>query len=257
MNELIFEEKGPVAIITLNRPDKRNAMNSSVVKHLTDLLIYINNSQHIASAIITGKGKAFIAGADIKEYSQQSPHEFALYQQRGRAMYELIENNEKTIITAVNGMAFGGGFELVLASDLVIADKTAKMGLPEIKLGLIPGGGGIHKLSRLIGNKRAKEYLLTGKHFNAEKAEELGIVNKVVDSTGLYSETFRIAEEISAAAPLAARKVKHLVNEGLKVSADTAFSLEQEALSELYQTRDAEEGIQAFVAKRSARFQGK
>lgn len=256
MKEIIYEEKGSVAVITFNREEKLNAMNTPIVRHLTELLEKVSKEDYIKVVILTGKGKAFVAGADIEEYSNQSFAEFSAYQLRGRKMYECIEKNKKPVIAAVNGYALGGGFELVLAADMVVASRKAKLGLPEIHLGLLPGGGGTQKLPRLIGRNRAKEYLMTGKYMTADEAYAFGIVNKVVEPEDLLSETFHIADELTKQAPYALQEAKRLVNEGLEAPLDTAFSLEQSVLSNLYQTKDAQEGIRAFVEKRKPNFKG-
>lgn len=256
MESVLYEEQGPIAIITFNREDKLNAMNSEVVSRLTEYLQRVNDSAHIRTAILTGKGRAFVAGADISEYSEQTPMEFNNYQRRSRAMFDGIEKNKKVIIAAVNGYALGGGFELVLCCDLVVASSEVKMGLPEINLGLLPGGGGTQRLSRLIGRNRAKYYILSGKRMTSEEAEHLGIVHTVCSPDQLMETAMNVAEELAARAPIAAQEGKRLINEGLEASLETAISYEGLILANLYQTADADEGIRAFIEKRKPIFRG-
>jgi enoyl-CoA hydratase len=254
MNDVLYEERGPIAIITLNREHKLNAMNTVIIHKLIELLAKIDQSEHIHTAILTGKGKAFIAGADIGEYSGQTLEQFIVYQATSRTMYEAIEKNRKPFIAAVNGYALGGGFEIVLSCDLVVASSHAKMGLPEIQLGLLPGGGGTQKLGRLIGRNRAKEFLLTGRRMTAEEAYRLGIVNRVVEPETLMEEALRLAEELAEKASGAVRDAKRLVNEGMETDLSTGLTLEQYVLAYLFQTTDAHEGIRAFVEKRKPQF---
>lgn len=256
MEPILYEERGSIAIITFNREDKLNAMNSAIVSRLTEYLHKVNDSAHIRIAILTGKGRAFVAGADISEYSEQTPIEFMEYQRRSRAMFDAIEKNKKVIIAAVNGYALGGGFELVLACDLVVASSGVKMGLPEIHLGLLPGGGGTQRLSRLIGRNRTKHYLLSGKRMTSEEAEHLGIIHTVCAPDQLMDTAMNIAEDLAARAPLAIQEGKRLINEGLEASLETAISYEGLILANLYQTADADEGIRAFIEKRKPIFRG-
>jgi enoyl-CoA hydratase len=253
---VLYEEKGAVALVTLDREEKLNAMNTPVVRRLTELFERIDRSEHIRAAVLTGKGRAFVAGADIEEYSGQSWSEFSAYQARGRRMYEAIESNSKPFIAAVNGFALGGGFEIVLACDLVVASGEAEMGLPEIHLGLLPGGGGTQKLTRLIGRNRAKEFVMTGRRMTADEGFRLGVVNSVVEHETLLEEALGLAERLARRAPRAVREAKRLVNQGNESHVEIALSFEQSTLSNLYQTEDAREGIRAFVEKRKPNFKG-
>jgi enoyl-CoA hydratase len=257
VESVLYEEQGPIAIITFNREEKLNAMNTEVVSKLIEYLHRVNDSDHIRMAILTGKGRAFVAGADIAEYSEQTAVEFNEYQRRSREMFDGIEKNKKIIIAAVNGYALGGGFELVLSCDLVIACSGVKMGLPEIHLGLLPGGGGTQRLSRLIGRNRAKYYILSGRRMTAEEAEQYGIVHTVCSPEQLMETAMSMAEEISAKAPIAVQEGKRLINEGLEASLDTAISYEGMILANLYQTADANEGIRAFIEKRTPIFRNR
>ncbi len=255
--QVLYEEDEAVAVVTLDREEKLNAMNTQIVRRLTELFDRIDQAHHIRAAVLTGKGRAFVAGADIGEYSEQSFDEFSEYQARGRRMYEGIELNRKPFIAAVNGLALGGGFELVLACDLVVASREAEMGLPEIRLGLLPGGGGTQKLARIVGRNRAKEFLMTGRNMTAEEGYRLGVVNKMVEPDVLLEEALDLAQRLARRAPYAVREAKRLVNQGGESHIDVALSFEQATLSNLYQTEDAREGIRAFVEKRKPNFRGR
>ena len=255
--QVLYVEDEAVAVVTLEREEKLNAMNTQIVRRLTELFDRIDQAPHIRAAVLTGKGRAFVAGADIGEYSEQSFDEFSEYQARGRRMYEGIELNRKPFIAAVNGLALGGGFELVLACDLVVASREAEMGLPEIRLGLLPGGGGTQKLARIVGRNRAKEFLMTGRNMTAEEGYRLGVVNKMVEPDVLLEEALDLAQRLARRAPYAVREAKRLVNQGGESHIDVALSFEQATLSNLYQTEDAREGIRAFVEKRKPNFRGR
>jgi enoyl-CoA hydratase/carnithine racemase len=256
-DQVLYEEEDAVAIVTFAREEKLNAMNTAIVRRMTELFEQIDRAGHIRAAVLVGRGRAFVAGADIEEYSEQSFSEFSEYQSMGRRMYEGIELNRKPFVAAVNGYALGGGFELVLACDLVVSSSGAKMGLPEIHLGLLPGGGGTQKLARVVGRNRAKEFLLTGRNMTAQEGLELGIVNRVVEPEALLGEALGLARELAERAPYAVREAKRLVNQGVESHIDVALSFEQAALSNLYQTEDAREGIRAFVEKRRPDFRGR
>ncbi|MGH3144382.1 MAG: enoyl-CoA hydratase/isomerase family protein [Rubrobacter sp.] len=254
--QVLYEEDGPVAFVTFNREDKLNAMNSAVQHRLIELFDRIDRSDGVRVAVLTGRGRAFVAGADIGEYAGQSPAEFSEYQSRGRRMYEGIERNRKPFIAAVNGYALGGGFEIVLACDLVVASREAEMGLPEVHLGLLPGGGGTQRLARIVGRNLAKEFLMTGRNMTAEEGHRLGVVNRVVEGETLLDEALELARKLARRAPFAVREAKQLVNQGVEAPVDLALSYEQATLSNLYQTADASEGIRAFVEKRRPDFRG-
>jgi enoyl-CoA hydratase len=254
---ILYEERGPVALITFNRPDKLNAMNTGIVRRLIELFKQVDRSARVQVAVLTGTGRAFVAGADIGEYSEQDAPGFVEYQSMSRGMFEGIEFNRKPLIAAVNGYALGGGFELVLSCDLVVASRTAKLGLPEIQLGLLPGGGGTQKLGRIIGRNKAKEFLMTGRYMTAEEGYNLGVINRIAEPETTLEETLTLAEEIASKAPVAVRAAKRLVNQGLEAPLEAMLSYEGAVLSNLFQTYDAHEGIQAFVEKRKPQFKGK
>ncbi|MBU5442561.1 enoyl-CoA hydratase/isomerase family protein [Paenibacillus sp. MSJ-34] len=251
------EQDGGVATLTLLREAKLNAMNSAMMAELTDCFRRIHERADVRAAILTGSGKAFMAGADIEEYSGFDLGAFFAFQNKGRDMYRAIEECAKPVVAAVNGYALGGGFELALACDLIVASEKAKFGLPEVKLGLVPGGGGIQKALRAVGPYAAKEMLMTGRFLSAGEAMELRIVNEVTEPERLLPAAASLAQQIAEKAPLAVQALKKLVNEGRDASLETAQAYDRSYLASLFYSRDAQEGIAAFVEKRDPVFIGK
>lgn len=254
---VLFERAGSAAIIRLNRENKLNALNRVIFDALAICLDDIARDQTCSVAILTGTGRAFCAGADIGEYWKGDRNAFREFQSRGRQLHDQIEKNPKPIIAAVNGFAFGGGFELALVCDLIVASEGAQFGLPEPTLGLVPGGGGTQRLPRIVGQNRAKEILLTGRRLNALEAYEWGIVTAVTPAHDEIRKALELGEKISRQAPLAIQALKRLVNEGVNAALETALSYEQQTLLSLYATEDGQEGINAFMEKRPAVFHGK
>ncbi len=211
---VLFERSGPAAIIRLNREKKLNALNRTIFDALMGYLDEIEHDETLQAAVLTGSGRAFCAGADIGEYWQKGLAAFSEFQRRGRLLHERIERHPKPIVAAVNGFAFGGGFELALACDLIVASEQAQFGLPEPALGLVPGGGGTQRLPRIVGRNRAKELLFTGRRLNAREAQEWGVVSSVVPAGEEVRAALQLIEAMSKQAPLAIRALKRLVNEG-------------------------------------------
>ncbi|WP_168928936.1 enoyl-CoA hydratase/isomerase family protein [Paenibacillus dokdonensis] len=251
------EQVERVVTITFQREAKLNAMNSIMMSELTDCFQKLDEQIDVLAIILTGCGKAFMAGADIEEYSGFDLGAFFAFQNKGRQMYRAIEECSKPVIAAVNGYALGGGFEMVLACDLVIASDRAKFGLPEINLGLVPGGGGVQKALRAVGPYVAKEILMTGRFLLAEEARELRIVNRVAAPDQLLEEAMTMAKDIARKAPLAVQGLKKLVNEGRDASLESAQAYDRAYLANLFYSADAKEGISAFVEKRPPVFKGK
>jgi enoyl-CoA hydratase len=254
---VLFERAGSAAIIRLNRESKLNALNRVIFEALAIYLDEIAHDQSCSVAILTGTGRAFCAGADIGEYWKGDRNAFREFQNRGRQLHDQIEKNPKPVIAAVNGFAFGGGFELALVCDLIVASERAQFGLPEPTLGLVPGGGGTQRLPRMVGQNRAKEILLTGRRLSALEAYEWGIVNAVTPADEEIGMALQLGEKIARQAPLAIQALKRLVNEGVNAPLETALSYEQQALLSLYATDDGQEGINAFMEKRPAVFLGR
>lgn len=248
---------GPKAILTFTREERLNALDAQTFRDLREALDQIHADRSIRVLIMTGRGRAFVAGADITGYIDISVEQYVDFQRLGRTVYDRLERLRQPVIAAVNGYALGGGFELVLAADLVVAADTATMGLPEAKLGLLPGGGGTQRLPRLVGANKAKELLMTADFITADEAHRLGIVNRVVPADKLMDEAHALADRILKRAPLAVEMAKQIVADGLDAPLPTAISLETGMTATLYATDDAREGIAAFVEKRPPVFTGR
>jgi enoyl-CoA hydratase len=254
---VLYAERDGVGWITLNRPDKLNALNREVFELLGAALASLEASEATAVGVLHGSGRAFAAGADIEDYVDLSLDDYRAFMDIGRAPTDLIGQLSKPVIAAVQGFALGGGFELVLACDLVVAADNARFGLPEPKLGLAPGGGGTQRLARLVGRVRASEVLLAGRFLTAAEAYEWGIVNRVVPKDELIAAAGELAAAVVANAPQPVSVIKRLVRDGLESPLAAALTLEQDATARLIVTDDAREGIAAFVEKRPPRFPGR
>jgi enoyl-CoA hydratase len=249
--------EGPIAILTFVREERLHALDHRTMQELIDAFDELDRDNSVLVIVITGRGKAFVAGADINGYLDIELLDYVEFQRLGRRMYASVEQNSKPVIAAVNGWALGGGFELVLAAEIVIASERAKLGLPESKLGLLPGGGGTQRLPRLVGRNKAKELLMTGEPITAADAERFGIVNKVVPPEELMETALTMARTIAERAPQAVRMAKQLVNNGVEAPLETAITMETGMTATLYETHDAQEGIKAFFEKRSPVFTGR
>ena len=251
-----FERDGRKAILTFTREDRLNALDAQTFRDLLVTLDQIEADREIGVLLLTGRGRAFVAGADITGYVDRTVLEYVEFQRLGRLVYDRLERLRQPVIAAVNGYALGGGFELVLVADLVVAAEHATFGLPEAKLGLLPGGGGTQRLPRLVGRNKAKELLMTADFITAAEAKELGIVNRVVPAEELLPAAHALADRILQRAPLAVEMAKQLVNDGAEASLATAITREMGMTATLYATADAREGIAAFMEKRKPRFSG-
>lgn len=255
---LLFEIKDGIAVVTVNRPDKLNALNDQVMAELADAADRIGNEREIRGAIITGAGqKAFIAGADIGDLSRQGPFDGKARAMRGQAVLRRLETCGKPVIAAVNGYALGGGCELAMACHLRIASETAKFGQPEVKLGIAPGYGGTQRLPRLVGKGIALQLILTGEMIDAAEAYRIGLVNKVVPAAELLAESEKVLRGILAMAPLAVRLCLEAVDHGCEMTLDEGLLLEANHFGLLAATNDMKEGTQAFLDKRPPRFEGR
>jgi enoyl-CoA hydratase len=254
---LLFELDTGIARITINRPDKLNALNTTVLAELGDAITRIETDATIRGVILTGAGpKAFVAGADIAELSQQGPLEGKARAITGQVVFRRLERCGKPVIAAVNGFALGGGCELAMACHLRIASENAKFGQPEVKLGIGPGYGGTVRLPRLVGRGRALELLLTGKMIDAQEAYRIGLVNLVVPEDRLLPESETLLRSILQNGPLALRACLEAVDIGLDMSLDEALLLEASHFGLLSSTADMREGTQAFIEKRAPVFKG-
>lgn len=254
---IIVEKKDSLGFIKINRPKVLNALNPETIKEIIDAITELENNKKIKVAIITGEGKAFIAGADISAMANMTPLEAKEFAELGHNMLNRIENSRLPFIAMVNGYALGGGCETMMACDIVIASRNAKIGQPEINLGIHPGFGGTQRLPRLVGRIKAKELLLTGRNINAEEAQKIGLVNMVVDNDKLLEETEKIANEIAGKSTVQTSFIKALVNKGLNVDLNTGNSLEISYFSSSFATQDQKEGMKAFLEKRKPKFKGK
>jgi enoyl-CoA hydratase len=252
-----LERDGPLAVLTFTREERLNALDRQTFRDLIAAAAEVERDPDVRAIIVTGRGKGFVAGADINEYVDISLTEYVAFQRLGREAYDRWEALPKPVVAAVNGYALGGGFELVLIADIVVASERAKFGLPECKLGLMPGGGGAQRLTRLVGRNKAKELIMTGDFIDAAEAQRLGVVNRVVPADELLPAAKAIATTIAERAPLAVAMAKELVNDGLDASLPAAITMEMGMAATLYASRDAQEGIAAFLAKRLPAFEGR
>ncbi len=247
-----------IAILKINRPKVLNALNRATLLEIQRALKELEKDPEVRVLIITGEGeKAFVAGADISEMAPMNPKEALEFSKLGHETLSLIEEFPSPVIAAVNGYALGGGLELVLACDIILASENARLGLPEVTLGICPGFGGTQRLPRLIGKARAKELIFTGEMIDAKKAYEFGIVNKVVPQDKLLDEAKEIARKIAKNGPLAVRAAKRLVEKGLETSLRSGEAMEIEAWANLFATEDQKEGMKAFLEKRKPEFKAR
>jgi enoyl-CoA hydratase len=268
MSELVlYERRDAIALLTLNRPEKLNALNYATVDRLVSLLDSIENDRDIRAVILTGAGdRAFSAGADITEFSEtvrQGPDvAVKAFVRRGQNMTARIEAFPKPVIVAVNGIAFGGGCEITEAAHLAVASDKASFAKPEINIGIPPTFGGTQRLPRLAGRKRALELLLTGDPFSAQRAYEFGIVNRVVAHGvvahgDLLSSALELADRILRHSPLAASRILTAVTRGLNATISEGLEIEAEQFARMVQTADVREALDAWIARRPPRYQGR
>lgn len=255
---IIFEETGDgLARVTLNRPEKRNALTREMLTRLAEIFEDITTRRDLRVVILCAEGESFSAGTDIEELAELDEEGARAASERGQKVCELIERCGVPVIAAVNGVAAGGGCELALACHLRIASENARFSLPEIKLGVIPGYGGTQRLARVTGSGRALEMMLTGEPIQADVALRLGLVNRVVLSAQLLSEAEALAQEIKSLAPLAIRACLEAVMLGLTLPLEEGLELEAKLFSRLFATEDMREGTRAFLEKRAPVFKGK
>ena len=257
LENVLYEKKGRIAYVTLNRPKVLNALNRETWRDLRTAFETAQQAEDVRGVILTGSGdKAFIAGADIGELSKINAVEAQNSSSYGQAVLNLIEDLGKPVIAAINGFALGGGCETAMACTIRIASESAKFGQPEVKLGVLPGGGGTQRLPRLVGRGRALQLILTGQIINAQEAYRIGLVNEVVPGTDLIARTETILGQIFANAPIAVKYSLEAVNKGLETSQAEGFALEASFFGLCAATEDKKEGTSAFLAKRSPQFQG-
>jgi enoyl-CoA hydratase len=254
---LLDREEDGIAIITVNRPDKLNALNAETVRQLDSRLREARDDDAVRVIILTGSGpKAFVAGADIAELSRMGPIDGVGVSREGQATFRMLESLSKPVIGAINGFALGGGLELALACHVRLASTRAKFGLPEVKLGIIPGYGGTIRLPRLVGRGRALELMLTGEMIDAEEAYRIGLVNRAVEPEALMDAARDMARKMIANGPIAIALALESVDRGMSTTIDDAQVLESNLFGLLASTDDMREGMSAFLEKRKAEFKG-
>jgi enoyl-CoA hydratase len=252
-----LEVRGRVALLTLNRPERLNAINRALLEELLGRAHELGRSPDIRAAVVTGAGKAFAAGADIAEMRGFGPAEAEEFSRLGHRAFAALEELAIPVLAAVQGVALGGGCELACACDWVYASRQARFGQPEVKLGLIPGFGGTSRLARRVGPSWAKELVLTGEPIGPIVARRIGLVNRVCEEEGVVEEAIAAGEKIAERGPLAVAAAKRLIHQDQDAGAHAAHTLEQAAFGGIFASEDRAEGIEAFLAKRPPRFLGR
>lgn len=253
---LTFDVADRIATITVNRPDKLNALNDAVMDELRTAIAEARRRRDVGAVLLTGAGRAFVAGADIAELADQRATEGKSRAERGQRVFRRFETSPKPTLAAVNGFALGGGCELAMACHMRIASEHAKFGQPEVKLGIVPGYGGSQRLPRIVGKGRALQLLLTGEMIDAAEAYRIGLVNRVVPAAELIPAARALLTTILAQGPLAVAHCIEAVDRGLDMGLDDAIALEASYFGMLSATKDKEEGMRAFLEKRPATFTG-
>jgi len=256
-NTIIFEKEDGIGIIRFSRPRQLNAINDEMMRELDSLLNEILFNKDIKVLILTGQGKAFIAGADISYLVNLSPLEARRFVRDGQELFLKIESLPIPVIACVNGFALGGGMEIAMACDFIYCSENSRFGQPEVNLGIMPGFGGTQRLSRLVGKAIAKELCMTGRIINAQEAKELGIVNKVFPNDKLWEETIKVAREIASKGSISLRAIKRSIDRGFDLDLRSGCYMEADNFALCFASPDAKEGLKAFLEKRAPKFNGK
>lgn len=252
-----YEKTEGIGVATINRPEALNALNSTVISELETLITEVEQDKELAVFILTGEGRSFVAGADIGE---QCPLDLAggrAWGQRGSAVFRRIEKLEIPTIAAVNGFALGGGCEIAMSCDIILASEKAKFGQPEVGLGITPGFSGTQRLPRRVGVAKAKELIFSGKMIKADEAKEIGLVNAVYAPEELMNGAMEMAKSFAKNAPIAVKYSKACIDRGMQMDIDNGIALENELFAMCFATADQKEGMTAFLEKRPATFQNK
>lgn len=255
---LLTELNEGIFTIKVNRPKALNALNGEVLLDLLNVMHEVHRNREIKVVVITGEGeKAFVAGADIAAMKEMTPLQAKEFCDLGHHVMRMIETCRCPVIAAINGFALGGGLELALSCDFIYASENAKLGLPEVNLGIFPGFGGTQRLARLIGKNRAKELIFTARMISAKDALEIGLVNKVCGGTELLKDVEVVAKEIMSKGPVAIELAKRAVNDGADLDISSGLAVERAVFPLVFATDDRTEGVSAFLEKRKAEFKGK
>ena len=254
---LVLQRKGAIEILRIDREDALGALNFEIMESLGSYAEGLAGRREVRVVVLTGTGRGFVAGADIKGYQGATQTQFDAFQRRSRQTFDAIAGLPQVTICAVNGYALGGGFELALCCDLILVSNAARLGLPEIRLGLLPGGGGTQRLPRLVGAMRAKEILLTGRLITAAEAVSFGAALEACEPDALLPRAVELAEFLATQAPVALAEGKRVVDDGLETSLAAGLTFEQRVLGALFATQDGKEGIAAFLEKRKPQFEGR
>ena len=251
---LIEQQANGVCVITLNRPKVRNALNTELRQKLADIFIQLNDEPQTKAIVLTGGDKVFAAGADVNDFLTAKTVD--VYLRHSERYWDAISNCRKPIIAAVNGYALGGGCELAMHADIIVAGKSAKFGQPEIKIGLMPGAGGTQRLFRTVGKHKAMKLILTGDMISAEAADQMGLVSEVVDDETTIKRAIDVATKLAGYSPIALTQIKEVANLGVDMPLQAALALERKAFQILFDTEDQKEGVKAFLEKRDANYKG-
>jgi len=254
---VLYEKKGPIAYATVNRPQVLNALNTPTWADLRTAFQDARDDATVRGVILTGAGKAFIAGADISELAQVTAFEAEQSSRFGQEVLDLIESLGKPVVAAINGFALGGGCETAMACTIRIAVESARFGQPEVKLGLVPGGGGTQRLPRLVGKGRALQLILSGEMISAQEAYRIGLVNEIVPAANLIERAEAILKQIAANAPIAVKFALAAANKGMETSQSEGMLLEASYFGLCAATEDKKEGTSAFLEKRAPQFRGR
>jgi enoyl-CoA hydratase len=252
---LLEQPEDGIALIRMNRPEAMNALNNATREELAARFEECMADAAVRVIVITGNEKAFVAGADLKEFAERSTADWAFID--ARRTWRVINSCQKPIVAAVNGFALGGGCELALACDIIVAGEGAKMGLPEIGVGVLPGGGGTQRLTRTVGKYKALKMMLTGEWVTGQQASEMGMVSECVPDAEVMDRAMAIARKIAKMPPLSVKLIKEVVLAGQDASLETGMILERRAFEILFSTEDQKEGAKAFIEKRKPEFKGK